>query len=135
MAQLNKLGNVPRNLLTVKNTSGADIAAGLAVIPDTTNTPGGSGTPMGVTLPASDVGAFAIAIETLTNTRLGRVAVVGSVAIGTASGTIHVGNYVMTDSAGKVLVQTAGKYQIGIALSEAVSGDSVSVLIAPAKNA
>jgi hypothetical protein len=41
----------------------------------------------------------------------------------------------MTDSAGKVLDQTTGHYQIGLAMSEALSGDPCQFNIAIAKNA
>ena len=135
MTQLDRLGNVPVNVLPCKNTSGSDIAAKLAVILDTSNPPDGSGTPMGIKLPASDANAFGITLEAIPNNKIGRVAVIGSVAVGSASGTVHVGDYVMTDSAGKILAQTAGKYQIGMSLSEAVSTDDIKVLIMPAKNA
>jgi hypothetical protein len=42
----------------------------------------------------------------------------------------------MTDSAGKVLDQTAGKFQLGMALSgTTTANDPVLVLMAQAKNA
>jgi hypothetical protein len=134
MAQINQLGRVPGIELPVKNYGVSDIAAGLAVIIDTTNTPAGSGTPMGVTLPASDAAAFGILVTTAVAGRMANVQLSG-VAIGVASATIHVGDVLMTDSAGKLLPQTAGKFQIGVAMSEAVSTDNVAVLISRAKNA
>lgn len=135
MAQINQLSRtrVPGGDDTVKNYGVTDIGAYLAVILDTTNTPG-SGTPKGVTLPASDVGAYAFTITPLVAGKLGQVQTLG-IAIGTASATIHIGDYLMTDSAGKVLPQTAGKYQIGQAQSEALTGENVLVRIATAKNA
>lgn len=136
MAQLDQLAGIaiPGGDITVKNYGVSDIAEGLAVILDTTNTPDGGGTPIGVTLPASDVKSFGIAVTSIPAGKFGTVRVLG-VAIGTASGTIHMGDFLMTDSAGKVLVAGAGKYTIGQAMSEAVTTDRVAVLIAKAVNA
>jgi hypothetical protein len=132
MAQLNQLGTIPTVTLTCKNTSGSDIAEGIAVILDTYVTG-----QLSVKLPASDVGAFGVTAEAIPNGKMGRVIVTG-VANCTASATITSAGataYVMTDSAGKVLPQTAGKYQLGIALQDAVSTDRVNVLLCQAKNA
>lgn len=135
MAQLNQLGGIaiPGGDITVKNYGVSDIAAGLAVKYDTSN-PGGSGLPRGVILTASDVGAMGVAVTTIPAGKTGVVRTMGQ-AVATASGTLHVGDICMTDSAGKVLAQTAGKYQLGIVASEAVANDAVLVDIARAKNA
>lgn len=134
MAQIDQLGSIATTDLTVKNYSGSDIADKLVVILDTTNLPDGSGTPIGVTLPASDVKAFGVAVGTLPTLKMGRIRVAGA-AVCVASGTIHMGDVLMSDSAGKVLAQTAGKYQIGIAMSEAVTTEDVLVFLQRAKNA
>jgi hypothetical protein len=133
MAQINQLGGVDVLSLPVKNYGGSDIPDGSCVILDTAN-PGSSNSPRGVTLPASDVKAWGFAIGTIPAGKVGLARVYG-VAPGIASGTLHVGDVVMSDSTGAVLAQTAGKYQVGIAQSEAVSGDRVLVLIERAKNA
>jgi hypothetical protein len=133
MAQVNQLGRVPGIELPFKNYSVAAIAQKLAVIRDTTNLPG-AGTPAGITLPASDVAAFGILVTNAAVGGMANVQITG-VAIGTAIATIHIGDVLMTDSAGKLLPQTAGKYQIGTAMSEALTGEDVAVFLHQAKNA
>jgi hypothetical protein len=118
---------------TVKNYGVSDIAEGLCVKPDTSNT-GSNSAPMGVILTADDAKAWAVTMQIIKAGQSGEVQTLGQ-TWATASGTIHVGDPLMTDSAGKVLAQTAGKYQIGIAVSEAVSGDPCQFDIARAKNA
>lgn len=110
-----------------------DLAEGVAVILDTAN-PGGVNTAVGVTLPASDAKPFGFLTTKIPFGKSG-VARVYGVASGVASGTLHVGDIVMTDSAGAVKAQTTGLAQIGICMSEAVSTDRVLVLIDRAKNA
>lgn len=106
---------------------GADIAAALAVKLDAATD--------GVTITSSDVGAFGVTVDLIKTGKYGRVAVSG-VAVCTAGGTVTKGAPVMTDAAGKVIDQTAGKYQLGIALDgTTVSGDQVRVLLKQAKNA
>jgi hypothetical protein len=139
MAQLNQVSGiaVPGGDIVVKNYSGSDIGAGLAVILDATNTPKGSGVgPVGVTLPASDAAFFGITLETIPTLKTGRVRWMGA-AVGTASATVHIGATVMCDSAGKILTQTAGKFQAGMAGSEALNADPILVFLTPgaAKNA
>jgi hypothetical protein len=135
MAQINQLAGIAiaGGDITVKNYGGTDIAAGLAVKYDTAN-PGGSGIPRGVVITASDVAAMGVTVTVIPAGKTGLVRTMGQ-AVATASGTLHVGDIVMTDSAGKVLAQTAGKYQLGIAASEAITADPVLVDIARAKNA
>lgn len=117
----------------VHNYGVSDLAEGSAVILDTSNT-GGANTAVGVKLPASDVNPVGILPTAIPAGKSGVVRVYG-VASGIASGTVHVGDPLMTDSAGKVLAQTAGKFQIGICWSEAVANDRVLVLLDRAKNA
>lgn len=133
MAQINQLGGVPGLDLAFKNYTGADIAAGIAVKLDAANPPN-TNVAGGVILPTSDVDAFGVTMEILPAGKIGRVRV-GGVVVATASATITYGDVLMADAAGKVLPQTAGKCQIGRALSSAVAGDAVNVHIAVAKNA
>jgi hypothetical protein len=133
MTQINQLGGVDVLSLPVKNYGVTDIVDGACVILDTAN-PGSSNAARGVTLPASDVKPYGFAVGTIPAGKPGLVRVYG-VGVGIASGTLHVGDVVMCDSAGAVLAQTAGKYQVGIAQSEAVATDRVQVLIERAKNA
>ena len=133
MAQVNQLGAIHLLDISVHNYGGSDLAEGVAVILDTSN-PGTATTMPGVTLPASDAKAFGILPAKIPAGKDGYCRVYG-VAVGTATGTLHVGDYVMTDSAGGVKAQTAGLYTLGMALSEAVNGDRVQVLIDRAKNA
>ncbi len=135
MANYNTIGRVPvpGGDKTFAN-AGAAIAAYLAVKLDTAHTPSATAPPS-VVITASDVGPIGFTVNALAaTTGLGLVQLAG-LGVGTASATIHVGDVLMTDSAGKVLPQTAGHYQVGIAQSEAVSGDLVLVQIAIAKNA
>lgn len=132
MAQNKQVGSAPNLTLVCKNTSGSDIAEGIAVMLDTYV----SGQ-ISVKMTASDVGAIGVALEPIANGKFGRV-VVGGVVSCVASATITSAGgtaVVMTDAAGKVLPQTAAKYQLGYALQDAVNTDRVDVLIAPAKNA
>jgi len=135
MAQINQLGGiaVAGGDIPVKNYGGSDIADGLAVKYDTSNPPG-TNTPAGVVITSSDANPIGFALGTIPAGKMGLVRRLGR-AVGTASATIHVGDVLMTDSAGKVLPQTAGKYQIGIAASEAVNADKVAVDISIAKDA
>lgn len=106
---------------------GVDIAEGRVVKLDAATD--------GITITSSDVGAFGITVDTIKVGKYGRVAVYG-VAVAVAGGTVTKGAPVMSDSAGKVVDQTAGKYQIGIALDgTTTSGDQVRVLLTQAKNA
>lgn len=136
MAQINQLaGTYVLDIPCHNYSSSVDLAANVAVILDTSNT-GGTGTnpAPGVTLPASNAKPFGFTVSKIPFGKTGLVRVYG-VAVATASGTIHVGDILMTDSAGAVLPQTTGLAQIGLALSEAVSTDTVLVLIDRAKNA
>lgn len=134
MAQVYQLGGTSVLEIPVHNYSTTtDLAEGVAVIPDTSNT-GGANTAMGVVLPASDAKPFGFLTTKIPFGKSGVCRVYG-VAVGVASGTLHVGDIVMTDSAGAVKAQTTGLAQIGIAVSEAVSTDRVLVLIDRAKNA
>lgn len=141
MAQTNQLAGWPLGPgsdQVMGNYGGSAIAAGLAVKYDTSN-PGGPNTPRGVVITSDSTLVIGITVDSIPALANG-IAGTGKVrragmAVATASATIHVGQYVMSDSAGKVLPQTAGLFQTGIADSEALSGDSVLVWVAPAKNA
>lgn len=134
MTQYNQVSGVGVVDLTFKNTSGNDIAAGLAVIADSSNAPS-PGTPGGVVLPASDVTPLGITVDAIPAGKTGRVRVTG-VAPCTCSAAVTYGAYLMTDSAGKVLAQTAGKYAIGVALgTTGGTGEVVAVLVDRSINA
>jgi hypothetical protein len=135
MAQINQLGGiaVAGGDIPVKNYGGSDIAAGLVVKYDTSN-PGGTNLPRGVVITSNDTLAMGVTVTVIPAGKTGLVRTLGQ-AIGTASATIHVGQVLMSDSAGKVLPQTAAKTQIGIATSEALNGDFVAIDIARAANA
>jgi len=120
------------------NNTGSDIAAGLAVVVDSTNALSSSNTVDGVSvkLPAAD-GALGVGVtmEVIKAGNFGRVRT-GGQAAGTASGAITAGAAVMVESAtGKIKASGAGNAQIGIALTTAADGDPVLVQIVPAKNA
>lgn len=131
MAQINAIGEMPILVVPCKNTSGSDIASNIGVIADTyvagqfsVKLPTGSGTafPLGITM------------EAIANGKVGRVMFQG-IASCVAAGTITAGGPVMLDSAGKVIAQTTGLYQAGVALQDCVTTDAVNVFLAPAKNA
>jgi predicted RecA/RadA family phage recombinase len=138
MAVINQLAGTFLLDLPVHNYGGSTLAEGVAVIADTANPPG-SNTAGGVVLPASDVAAIGFLTSAIPAGKSGTMRVQGvAVANPTVGATIAFGAPVMTDSTGSVLTQTAGKYQIGYAWSAvttAVSGDKVLVLIDRAKNA
>lgn len=134
MTQYNQVGGVGVVDLTFKNATGSDIAAGLAVIADSSNPPS-PGVPGYITLPASDEKPLGITVDAIPNGKTGRVRVIG-VAVCTCSAAVAFGAYVETDSAGKVLPQTAANYAIGVALgATAGTGELVSVLIDRSINA
>jgi len=133
MTQLNQVAGTHLLDVPVHNYGESTLTTAFAVILDTSNT-GGANTAVGVTLPASDANAFGILVESIPTLRTGRCRVQG-IAPCTASGTVHVGDYLKTDSTGSVLKATAGTYVIGICMSEGVSGDIVNVLIDRSKNA
>ena len=133
MAQVNQLAATYLLDVPVHNYGGSDLAEGSAVILDTSNT-GGANTAVGVTLPASDAKVIGILPSTIPAGKSGVVRVQG-IANAIAGGTLHVGDVVMGNSAGKVVAQTAGLQQIGYCWSEAVNNDRVLVLIDRSKNA
>jgi len=133
MAQVNQLAATYLLDVPVHNYGGSDLAEGVAVILDTTNT-GGANTAPGVMLPASSAKSIGFLPSAIPAGKSGVMRVYG-IASGIASATVHVGDVLMVDTAGKVLPQTAGLHQIGIAFSEAVANDRVLVLIERAKNA
>lgn len=144
MAQNNQLAGWPLGSgadqgMAVYSTTTA-VGANLVVKYDTSNV-GGPSLPRGVIITSDDTLCIGVTVDALAVAPVagvpgpvGRVRRAG-MAVCTASATIHVGQYLMSDSAGKVLPHTAGKYQIGIADSEAVSGDLVNVWLEIAKNA
>jgi len=135
MAQFNQLGRTPGIELPVKNYGVTAIAEKLAVIRDTANPPGPDGVAMGVTLPASDAGAFGILTSPIAVGGYANVQLTG-VARCVAGAAIALGQVVMTNSAGKIVPQTAGLYQIGTAMSVATAiNEDVLVFLHQAKNA
>jgi hypothetical protein len=135
MAQINQLGSIPISGgdLTVKNYQGSDIAAKRVVKFDTVNTPDTSKA-RGVLLTSDSTFALGITLVTLVAGRLGQIRLLGA-AVAVASATVHIGDWLMSDSAGKVLPQTAALTAIGRAMSEAANNEDVLVWLCPAKNA
>lgn len=134
MTQYNQVSGVYVLDLPFKNTSGSDIAAGYAVIADSSNPPSPS-TPGGITLPASDATPLGVTVDAIPNGKIGRVRLNG-VAPCVCSAAITYGGYVMADSAGKVTPQTSTNYAIGVALGETgATGEIVAVLLDRSVNA
>lgn len=130
MANFDQKSSIHLLDIDFKNYTGSDIAAGIAVKIDTT-----AGNVDGVVQTTDDTLSIGITMEVIKAGAFGRVRVYG-VAVATAGGTVTVGKPVMTDSAGKVVDQTAGKYQIGYALDGTTSAnDQIRVLLSIAKNA
>lgn len=138
MAQIYQLAGTYFLDIPVHNYGGSTLAAGVAVIADSSNPPGPNAA-MGVTLPASDVKALGFLVDAIPAGKSGRLRVQGiAVATPTVGATFAAGDPVMSDSSGFVTSCTAGKYQIGIAMSPittAVAGDTCLVLVDRAKNA
>jgi len=138
MAIINQLAGTHLLDIPVHNYGGSTLAEGVAVIFDTTNVATSSGAP-GVALPASDVKAVGFLVSAIPAGKSGLLRVQGiALANPTVGATFAPGDPVMSDSTGSVTAQTAGKYQIGIAVTgvtTAVSGDKVLVLVDRAKNA
>lgn len=134
MTQYNQVSGAYVLDLPFKNTSGSDIAAGYAVIADSSNPPS-TGTPGGIVLPSSDAKPLGVTIDAIPNGKIGRVRLNG-VAPCICSAAITYGVSLMVDSAGKVLAQTTGKYAIGVALgTTAGTGEIVAVLLDRSVNA
>lgn len=138
MAIYNQIGSyaVTGGDIPFKNATGSDIAAGIAVVMDTT-----AGRVMHVKPPAaagSVAGSIGITVEAIANGKVGRVRCVGA-AVATAHGTINPGEGVQIENAsgheGKVIVCGAATTQLGRALTAAVDGDQVLVLVGVATNA
>lgn len=136
MPQINQLTSVNIGYdLPFKNYGGSDIAEGLAVKYDTGNLPG-SGVAPGVVITSDDTLVIGVAVSTIPAGKIGMVRM-GGRAIGISSAAaLTVGTVLMTDAAGKVLAQTAGKYQIGTCASTVTAAnDRVAIDICRAKNA
>ncbi len=135
MPQINQLASraILGGDITVKNYTGTDIPAFTAVKFDIAN-PGGTSNSRGVITTTSDANSYGVTLTVIPAGKQGLIRTHGE-AVCVASGSISLGDTVMTDATGKVLVQTAGKYQLGIATSVAVANDQVTVDIARAKNA
>lgn len=135
MAVIEQLGGLPVTGADVsfKNFGVSDIAAGTVVKADTSNPPSPT-LPGGVVAVTDDTNVLGVALETLVAGKMGRVRLAGG-AVCTAGGTITFGDVVMSANTGTVVAQTAGKYQLGIALSSAASTEKVLVWIDKAKNA
>lgn len=138
MAVINQLAATYLLDLPVHNYTGSDIVDGAGLILDTANPASAAGA-NGVTLPASDVNAVGFANGTIPAGKAGLLRVQGVASANPLVGaSITVGTPLMTNSTGAVLAQTAAKFQIGYAWSAvttAVAGDKILVLIDRAKNA
>jgi hypothetical protein len=132
MTQLNQLAGTHLLDIAVHNYGGSQLNAGVAVILDTSNPPAANSAP-GVTLPASDAAPFGVLIDNIPAGRSGKCRVYG-VAVVNTTGTVHVGNTLMTTSTGSVVAQTTGLNQLGYCLSEGVTGDQVLILLDRSKN-
>lgn len=130
MTQIKQVGNITVLALNCKNTSGSDMAEGIAVMLDTFV----SGQISVKLTSGNTVACLGITQEAIANGKIGRVIAIG-VASATASGTITAGQFVMPDSAGKVLTQTATNAAVGIALQDALTTERLDVLLVPARNA
>lgn len=136
----NAQGNFPVVDLTFKNYGGSDIAAGLAVLADTSHPPSGD-VPGGVVLPTASggvAGTIGITVEIIKAGGTGRVRVLGGYPC-TANGTITYGDIVQaSDTSAKLgWAKTCGAAtrQLGIAMCGASNGEVVQVFVFPAANA
>jgi predicted RecA/RadA family phage recombinase len=138
MPIINQLAGTHLLDLPVRNYGVADLAEGAAVMLDTTNV-ASSQQAAGVVLTASAANAIGFLTSAIPVGKAGTVRVQGvAVANPLVGTTIAAGAPVMTNATGAVLAQTAGNAQIGYAWSAvttAVAGDKVLVLIDRAKNA
>jgi predicted RecA/RadA family phage recombinase len=117
-----------------KNYGGSAIPAFTAVKIDSSNATSATAPP-GVVQTTDDTNAIGFALESIPAGKSGRVRCYG-VAVAIAGAAITVGTYVMTNSSGQVVAQTAGKFGIGYAIRTAsASTENVPVLIMAAKNA
>jgi hypothetical protein len=90
---------------------------------------------VGIALPTDNtVAVLGVTMETARYGQHCRVRTAGIAAV-TASATVTPGQFLMTDSAGKCLPQTAGKVGVGTSLTGGASGDKILVLLSFAKNA
>jgi predicted RecA/RadA family phage recombinase len=123
--------------LSAKNTAGATITAGQCVTLDATDVVSGTQAEPGVQVSTTDDVYFGVALETVADGKSLRVANFGSIVQVVAGAAISAGALVMCDAAGKVKTLTAGKPQVGQALTAAgADGDKILVrLHSPAKNA
>ena len=131
MAQINQLGGISVIDYTVKNTSGSDIGAGLAVKMDGSNLPG-AGVPMGVVLTgAADTQFLGVTVEAIPNGKTGRVRIMGVVpAVCSAAIAPGTESRVKVDAAGKFLTATTGLPYAGFAISAtSATGEMVNVII------
>lgn len=126
--------------MSCKNSGVTDIAAGTAVIVDTSNAPSGAD-PISIKVPATSGSVakpWGITIETIKAGEVGRVRRLGAYPC-TASGSITVGDFLQIDSAsskeGRVKTCGAATAQIGQAGNSAADGELVQVWISIAANA
>lgn len=120
--------------LEFKNYGGSAIPAFTAVKIDGGNATSASA-PAGVVQTTDDTNCIGFTVEAIPAGKSGRVRCYGA-AVAIAGAAITVGTYVMSNSAGKVVAQTAGKFGIGYTMRTAsADGENVTVLIAAAKNA
>lgn len=138
MAVYNQLSAlpIPGGDFVFKNYGGTAIAAGLGVLCDGTNK-GDANNPPGVVLPTSTGGVaktIGITVETIPAGGMGRVRVIGA-AVGLANATLAPGDPVeLSDVAahlGEIIAAASTHRGVGIALSDAVAGDPILVLVSP----
>jgi len=136
MTVFNQLSSVPvtGGDFVFKNYGGSAIAAGLGVLADGTNK--GDGTqPPGIVLPTASGGVaktIGVTVEAIPAGGQGRVRLLGAV-VGLANATIAPGTLVQIDDTaahlGEIKVAASTNEILGKALSDAVAGDPVLVLI------
>ena len=138
MAVINQLAGTHLLDLPVRNYGVSAIVEGACVMLDTANPATSSGA-AGVVLTASAANAIGFAVNAIPAGGSGLVRVQGiAVANPLVGTTIAAGAPVMTNATGTIVPQTAAAAQIGYAWSAvttAVAGDKVLVLIDRAKNA
>lgn len=136
MAIANQLSSVPVNGgdFVFKNYGGTAIGSGLGVLADGTNK-GDATQPPGIVLPTAAGGVaktLGVTVEAIPAGGQGRVRLIGAV-VGLANATITPGTLVQVDDTaahlGEIKVAASTNEILGKALSDAVVGDPVLVLV------
>lgn len=118
-----------------KNYGAADLAEGVCVKLDAAN-PGGAGLPRGVVLTTSHFGAYGFTTMVLYAGKVGMVRTLGQ-AIGISGSAVAIaeGTVLMSDAAGRMVPQTTGLTQIGVAASTTTTvGERIAVDIRSSNN-